>query len=324
MRPDIVRQPLLLAVLSLLAVIAAALVWGAPLTFTEGAPGVPLGDLLRGFQDNFPVWSKVISGALIFASGVVTGRLTIRYGLYPVSTSLAVPLYGLVACGILIGQNYLAEFTAAFVLLLSTRNYFACYRNGYAVGPVFRASFYLGILPLLYAPALALPVLFLPAAFCFRRTLREAFVALCGVLLPTLTACYVAWGQGADFVSVPIRLWDSFSNDSGYHLFENTTLLSPALVGIILFIVLCAVFFSLAGFRTQSLRGKAILLYTMILFIATAALAAAPSATPGVLGLIALPGAILMPQTFIRIHNAAATLLYAVLYGICIANIILH
>ena len=39
--------------------------------------------------------------------------------------------------------------------------FFACFRNGYAIGAVFRASFFLGLLPLLYAPLLPLPLLVL-------------------------------------------------------------------------------------------------------------------------------------------------------------------
>lgn len=325
MRPDIVRQPLLLALFSLLAIIAVAFIWGELPTAGVGTEiATPLGGLLRQFQDNHPVWSQLIAGLLLLISGVSTGRLTVRYGLYPVNTSLAIPLYGIVACGILLGGNYLADIVTAFILLLSTRNYFAGYRTGYAIGPAFRGSFFLGILPLLYAPALPLPILFLPAAFCFRRTLREAFIALCGAILPLLITAYISWGVGNGFADTFVQIWEAFLSDSGYRIFENTPLLSPAALGIVLFTSLCGIFFSLACFRTQSLRVKGILTYTIILFVTIAALAAVPSATPGVLAIIALPAAILMPQTFIRAHQTVSTLLYLALYGMCVANIILH
>ncbi len=325
MRPDIVRQPLLLGVFSLLVIITVAFLWGKMPTEGVGREiGTPLGSLLRQFQDSYPLWAKLIAAAMLFVAGISTGRLAIRYALYPVNTSLAIPLYGLVSCGILLGGNYLADITAAFLLLQSTRNYFAGYRTGYAIGHAFRGSLLLGMLPLLYAPALVLPALFLPAAFCFRRTLREAFVALCGAMLPLLTTAYIVWGLGGGFGDTFVRLWEAFLTDSGYRLFENTPLLSPATLGIVLFITLCGIFFSLACFRSQSLRVKGILTYTILLFAATAALAAAPCATPGLLAIVALPAALLMPQTFVRIQPTVGSLLYAVLYGGCIVNIILH
>lgn len=183
-----------------------------------------------------------LCGSLLLLTGILCGRLAVRYGLYPVSSTLTIPLYGLVACGILLGREYLTESVTAFILLLSTQSFFACFRNGYAIGAVFRASFFLGLLPLLYAPLLPLPLLILAAAFCFRRTLREVFVSLCGVILPFLAVCYVAWGQGANPVDIPVGLWHSFVSDSGYRIFANTPPLVPAILGIVLFIVLCAVF----------------------------------------------------------------------------------
>ena len=240
MKPDIIRQPLLLAIASILVVIAAAMTTGTTISpAPETMISTPLGDLIGLFQERFPRCSRILCGGLLLLTGILCGRLAVRYGLYPVSSTLTIPLYGLVACGILLGQEYLTESVAAFVLLLSTQNFFACFRNGYAIGAVFRASFFLGLLPLLYAPLLPLPLLVLAAAFCFRRTLREVFVSLCSVVLPFLAICYIAWGQGANPLDTPAGLWHSFVSDSGYRIFANTPPLVPALLGIVLFIVLC-------------------------------------------------------------------------------------
>ena len=163
MKPDIIRQPLLLAIASILVVIAAAMTTGTTISpAPETMISTPLGDLIGLFQERFPRCSRILCGGLLLLTGILCGRLAVRYGLYPVSSTLTIPLYGLVACGILLGQEYLTESVAAFVLLLSTQNFFACFRNGYAIGAVFRASFFLGLLPLLYAPLLPLPLLVRP------------------------------------------------------------------------------------------------------------------------------------------------------------------
>lgn len=323
MKADIIRQPLLVAIVSLVLVIALVMTYGIGMASApEPVISTPLGDLLRLFQEHFPLWSRIFCGTLILLTGILTGRLAVRYGLYPISSTLTIPLYGLVACGIYIGKDYLAESVAAFILLLSTQSFFACFRNGYAIGTVFRASFFLGLLPLIYAPLLPLPIMTLAAAFCFRRTLREVFVSLCGVVLPFLVVCYIAWGQGADPLSIPLGLWNSFLSDSGYRLFGNTPPLMPAILGIVLFIVLCAIFFGLLSFRTISVKARGMLTYTILLFTATTCLIAVPSITPGLLAIIAVPAALLMPLTFIRIHHTVGTLLYIVLYIACIANIL--
>lgn len=320
MRFNVVRQPLLWAFFWLSLIVAAAVAWGEPM---PGAAPAPLGDLLLAFQHAAPIWSKTIAIVLLLISGMMVGRSGVRFSLYPVGSNLPIPLYGLVACGILIGQNRLAEVTAAFVLLLSTLSFFKSYRNGFAIGLVFRGALFLGMLPLIYAPALPLPLMLIPAALFFRRTSREVFVAVFGALFPLFVLCYITWAMGGDFLDPPVQLWDNMMGDSGFRILENTTLLSPIVSGLVLLTVLCGIIFSLAHFRPLSRRAKSILIYTTLLFVVTCALAPLPSATAGLTVIIALPAALLMPHAFIRMHPLAANLFYVLLYGCCAANILL-
>ena len=120
MKPDIIRQPLLLAIASILVVIAAAMTTGTTISpAPETMISTPLGDLIGLFQERFPRCSRILCGGLLLLTGILCGRLAVRYGLYPVSSTLTIPLYGLVACGILLGQEYLTESVAAFVLLMA-------------------------------------------------------------------------------------------------------------------------------------------------------------------------------------------------------------
>lgn len=104
--------------------------------------------------------------------------------------------------------------------------------------------------------------------------------------------------------------------------FANTPPLVPALLGIVLFIVLCAIFFGLISFRTVSIKARGMLTYTILLFTVTGCLIAVPSVTPGLLAVAAVPAALLMPLTFIRIQRTVGTLLYLILYITCIVNIL--
>lgn len=232
MKPDIIRQPLLLAIASILVVIAAAMTTGTTISpAPETMISTPLGDLIGLFQERFPRCSRILCGGLLLLTGILCGRLAVRYGLYPVSSTLTIPLYGLVACGILLGQ-------------------------------------------------------------------------------------------GANPLDTPAGLWHSFVSDSGYRIFANTPPLVPALLGIVLFIVLCAIFFGLISFRTVSIKARGMLTYTILLFTVTGCLIAVPSVTPGLLAVAAVPAALLMPLTFIRIQRTVGTLLYLILYITCIVNIL--
>lgn len=129
-------------------------------------------------------------------------------------------------------------------------------------------------------------------------------------------------GRGANPLDTPAGLWHSFVSDSGYRIFANTPPLVPALLGIVLFIVLCAIFFGLISFRTVSIKARGMLTYTILLFTVTGCLIAVPSVTPGLLAVAAVPAALLMPLTFIRIQRTVGTLLYLILYITCIVNIL--
>lgn len=322
MKSDVVRQPFLLALFSSLLPIVASLcgTTGAETLFRH----VPLGDLLLAFQGRFPVWAAVAAGVLALATAVRAGRLSMRYGLYPVPTALAVPLYGVVACGIVTEPDYLPEFVASYVSLLSLRHFCAGFRNGYAVGTFFRGAFCLGILPLLYAPALPLPLLLLPAAVCLRRTLRETFVALCGGVLPLAGACYVDWALGGAPFALLRRQWEAFLEPSGFRFFEQGSVLEPVVFGVVLFTVICAIAAGATGLRTQSRKVRGMLRYVLVLLVAVALLGAVPSATAGLFALAAVPAALLMPLALVRVRREWAALLYVVLYGLSIVNTLLY
>ena len=96
MKPDIIRQPLLLAIASILVVIAAAMTTGTTISpAPETMISTPLGDLIGLFQERFPRCSRILCGGLLLLTGILCGRLAVRYGLYPVSSTLTIPLYDL-------------------------------------------------------------------------------------------------------------------------------------------------------------------------------------------------------------------------------------
>lgn len=282
------------------------------------------GELLACFQTAFPGWSRMIAGFLILFTGMCLGRLTVRYNLYSVGTCLAIPLYGIVACGLAVGSDFLTAFAAAALLALAVKNFSRSFCNGYAFDPLFRASLYLGLLPLVSTAALPLLLLLPLALLLFRRTVREAVVAAAGLLLPALTLCYMNWGAGGVF-SAPIEaLGAAFVQGPPLILLATLPLPELILLGFVVVLDLFALFFFLADIYAAGTKPRFILVFCVCALALTILLLAGPAATCGGIALSAVVSALLLPFLFVRISRAAALPLYLLLLCAALAGAVLQ
>lgn len=329
MKFDIARQPLVPAFLTLfaLAVTGAWHAGGDPVS-TAGAAACEalplLGGLLARFQDAYPVGARFAAGFMLLFTGMCAGRLTARYNLYTVGTCLPIPLYAIAACGIFIGRDYLAGFAASMLLVLATKNYCRSFCNGYGFDAIFRASLYLGLLPLVYAPALPLLLVLPLAVLLFRRTLREAVVAVAGLLLPALTACYVYWGIGEDFTAPLTALYETTIAGAPLRLFTEIPLSAQVMLGGILLLDVTALFFFLADIYAAGTKPRFVLFFNIGILATTLLLLGSPAATPEMLALLAVPSAILIPVFFVRIHRAIALPVYLILLAAAFVGIVIQ
>lgn len=189
------------------------------------------GELLAQFQAAHPVWARWIAGLLMLFTGMSVGRLTVRYNLYSVGTCLAIPLYGAIACGLAVGGDCLTTFAASALLALATKNFCRSYCNGFGFDAIFRASLYIGLLPLVATAAAPLLILLPLAVMLFRRTLREVAVAVAGLLLPALTLCYVNWAAGGEFLAQVAEPGSAFIAGTPLSLFLSTPVQNLVLPG---------------------------------------------------------------------------------------------
>ena len=315
MKIDIARQPLVPAFVTLFALAVTAMWGGAGNGVSAGAPETMplLGGALTRFQAAYPVWARLAAGFMILFTGMCTGRIAIRYNLYGVSTCLPIPLYAVVACGIFSGGNYLTAFAASMLLALAAKNYCRSYCNGYGFDAIFRASLYLGLLPLVYAPATPL-VLILPLAILlFKRTFREAVVAAAGLILPPLTACYVSWGMGDEFTAPVMTLADALVSGVPLWIFKGLPLPSLVMLCVIAALALTALLFFLSDIYAAGTKPRFILIFNTGILAMTLALLCTPSVTPEAFTLTAVPAALLFPVFFVRIDRRIALPVYLIL-----------
>ena len=332
MKFDIARQPLVPAFLTL-AALAVVAMWSA------GGPAVSMavqaghaagtvdigrnaagalavsspGELLAQFQAAHPVWARWIAGLLMLFTGMSVGRLTVRYNLYSVGTCLAIPLYGAIACGLAVGGDCLTTFAASALLALATKNFCRSYCNGFGFDAIFRASLYIGLLPLVATAAAPLLILLPLAVMLFRRTLREAVVALSGAILPLFFAGFIHWAAGGRFDGPVRQVAAAITSDSGYRFFDGNTLFSLIAWGVIFFLLICSAAGVLLDIRTLKTKPRNILFYNLYVLCVVAGIYFVPYSSPVTLTLAAPAAATLIPVVLTKFNSAAASMFYTVL-----------
>lgn len=308
-------------------VTAAAAVPASSATFASAPEGLALpmpGELLSRFQTDHPGWAGFIGGFLLLFGGMCTGRMTVRYNLYAVSSCLAIPLYGLVATGLATGGDQFTAFALAALLALAVKNFGRAFCNGYGFDPIFRGSLYLGTLLQLYPAALPLALMLPAAVMLFRRTLRETVVALFGFLLPFLLFAYVNWGAGGHFWGAFAQTGADFLSGNLFAMVLHTSVLRLVLTGFVLLLDALAILFLLADLYFVGTKARFILLYNIGVLVLVAATLCGPAATPASYALLAVPTAVLMPVLFVRIRRKVSLPLYAFLLAGALASILLQ
>ncbi len=323
---NIARQPLVPAFLTLAALVVAA-VWSlahadvmpagetAQAVATALQPVLLPESYLLQFQTTCPVGALWIASFLILYSGVLVGRMTVRYNLFSVGSCLSIPLFGLGTVAFLPADAYLQTLVAVTLLSLAVKNLCRGFCNGYGFDGLFRGGLYLGLIPLV-EPAAAAIVLLLPVAvLLFNRTLREAAVAFFGLLLPAFALCYVNWGMGGDFLAPLIAGSRSFVCGSWLDFFRATPLPKLALLGGFVLLNLFALLFFISDMYVAGVKPRLILIFAGCLLLLSVVQLAVPAASQGLVVLFAVPFAILLPVMFVRIHPLFSLLIYLLLFA---------
>ena len=317
---NLTRQPLLLAFATLLALVVATILRKQGLSFppeaVEGARPMAAGWLLS-LQTAFPRLAWSLCGVLAIVSSLSLGRLGPRYTLYSGGTLLTIPLYGVVACGLFLSDDYLTGFLASFLLVRAVCDFCASYRTGYTFDALFRGALYLGILPLLYAPALLL-VPFLPiVTLLFKRTFREWIVAIAGLLLPAAALCYVHGLITGNFTAPAEELWLCLQGPGRFPIFSGASFVLILQLLSLSAAVLGALFYFLSDIYAANTRARAILTSQVWLLLLCVGMGTLPSMTASLFPLLAIPASLLLPLLFVRLRSSFANALYLALLALC-------
>lgn len=316
-RTDLSRQPLPFALLLLAAIVAAAFAAALPSgPFAVAAEAVPapLGRYVHEATVRWPLLSGILAGWLVFAAGYRIGRSALRYGLHPHYNYTGLSLYAVAACGLALSADYL---TQALTLSLTAGSVLHLYRGFHrhlCFDALFRGAFRCGILPFLYAPATVLVVMVPLALVLFKRTLREATVALSGLLLPMLLLCYASWALDSDFLAPVHGLAAAIAEHRPMLFFDPADPLRPAtfLYGIAALLLLASVI--AFGFeRGLRFKQRRLFLFNLWLLPLCAGACLLPAGDAATASLAAIPFATLVPMLLTRPRNLFWGVLYLLL-----------
>lgn len=279
---------------------------------------------LGNFEASHPAWARLLAGFLLLFAGLSIGRMTVRYNLYAVGTCLAIPLYGIVASGAAPGQYLLPTFAASAVLALAIKNFGRSFSNGYSFDATFRASFYAGLLPLLAPSALPLLLLLPVALALFRRTLREAAVALCGVLLPILALGYINWAAGGTLAAPAFTIGRLFLTGEPLALLPELQTTTILLLAASTAVCLGAALLFLMNVYIVGTKSRFVLVFNICTLALTLAILCGPAASRADIALLAVPAAVLMPLLLVRTRASLSQPLYLLLLAGAVAGILLQ
>lgn len=306
------RSPVVnLAMLAVIIAVTALRSHFMPLTAETFAdtPTV-FGSMLLRWQQACPVAALCAAGAVWFVAGWIIGLVVRVRELYFVRTTITIPLYGIAACGILFAHDILAASLSSLLFAVAMRSYIRSYRDGYGFSHIFLGSLCLGLLPLIYAPAATLLLLMPLAVVVFKRSAREAIVALAGVLFGPLAVSYIFWGAGGEFTGPVMQSVESLTAVSGYRFFRDVPLTAALLAGMMLALVIASVLIGSANIYSMNIRARNITFFNLCAFGVALTTLAMPSSTSAAMGLIAVPTAMLIPIMLVQIRRQAASVIY--------------
>lgn len=282
----------------------------------------PLGGMLQRSQLDMPILAVVIWAMVVFAAGVNAGRYGVKYSLYPAYTLMAIPLFGLVAAGVLVSRDYLVTSAAALCGLLSMKYLHRCIMRSGSYGDLSLSMLWIGLLPLLFAPAAVMAYAVVPLlVLVVRPSWRDWTVAVASLLLPVVACCYLEWCRGGVFLDPVHSLYDAFMTPSGFDFFASTNPAGILLIGVFIVMAVCSASLVVSDRYSLKVKARAAMRFNALLLIACAGMFFVPSCTSTVFVLAAIPAAMLMPLMFVRMGVGFTETLYRLALLLAAANI---
>lgn len=304
----------------LLAALFAARFFNVPYPFeTPFTGGMPTAAAITDFSVQFPYLSAAITLLLLLRILFVVVQLTVRYSSATGRNYLPVQFFVMAAYGIVVPVEALAAFIAALLLLFSTRQFISAFRKDYRFEEAFRAGFFLGLIPLLYAPGLLLLLLVPAAMSLYRRSFRELTVCTIGALMPVPAAGFIYWAAGENPDFIYRELWRSVSESPLLQYPESVPIVAAVAAGVLAVLVLTAIVWFMMHRKGMRTRQRKVMGHASMLFAIMVLSLLLPGSSTSAAPMMAVPIAMAVPYAFAGRLALSSSILYCAALSVVLA-----
>jgi hypothetical protein len=261
--------------------------------------------------------STLFAAALLIYCGFIAGKMFSRSGLSATYSTLSMPIYGVLACGVFVAPNLLDAAAASLCFEVALFLLLRSLHRADEKDSVFFASMLLGVAALLYPPCIILVAVLPIAIFTLALSLRQSLIMIVGYLLPLLVASYVVWYGGESILHFGQTLVASLLEPQSLAV-TSVPYLAIAIVASIVAILLWGVVYSVVcpskAFTLTRVR-RALHLFLWI-FVLSLAMPLVPSCDLSACAIIAVPATMLLSYVLGVLPNNHSTIAYWVLLAL--------
>ena len=304
----ITRKSALMAILLLIVTLVAVVLryWFAP--FEVELAENPFRE--RGI-------SIALAAIVFFCCGLVEGKILPCSGLSKGYSTLPIPLYGMLACGVFVASNTLATATASLCFAVALYLLIRSLHNVGEKDSLFFASLLLGTMVLLSPPCVILALVIPIAILLFTLTPRQALLMVVGYLIPLFGASYVMWYRGDDFLEFGRNLCGHLLSTQAVEV-EHLPYLSFAIVTFIAALLICGAVYAVVRPDKMFLlaRVRRSLHFFVWVSLLTLAILWIPACNLSVCAIVAVPVTILLSFVLGILPNNSSTIAYWILLAL--------
>jgi hypothetical protein len=259
----------------------------------------------------------VVAAILLIYCGIIAGKMFSRSGLSATYSTLSMPIYGVLACGVFVASNLLATAAASLCFSIALFLLLRSLHSADEKDSVFFASILLGATVLLYPPCVVLVAVLPIAIFTLALSLRQSMIMVVGYLLPILVASYITWYSGESILHFGQTLIASLLEPQ-ISAVDGEPYLAIAIIAAVAAILLWGVIYSIvcpskAFTLTRARRALHLFLW---IFVLSVTMLLVPSCDLSACAIIAVPATILLSYVLGILPNNHSAIAYWVLLAL--------
>jgi hypothetical protein len=274
--------------------------------------GMPLAAALTRLTLARPLIALACGSVMLGWIVLLIVQMTIKFAPTAGRNYLPAQIFLVLGAGIVISGEVLASLVAAWLLTLALRQLIFSFHKESRFGELFHAGFFLGFMPLFYAPAAVIaPAIALAALAIYHRTGREAVVMGVGLVLPLCGAEFLRWALDTPGDPIWHELWRCAVVHR--HVVESLPRTAAVLAGLVLSMALVAIFWMSGHKKGVRKIPSRFMQHSSLALIFLLLSAFVPGTSTTLAVLSAVPCALVVPYAFASRSPVLSTLIYCLI-----------